>query len=285
VIATEKPEVLSAFLGQARQDGKRVGLYPTMGAFHGGHRSNIRQMAAECDVAAVSIFVNPLRLAPGQGTRPHPPDPGADLAQARQAGADIVLASRSDAMFPAEPLVPTPGRPLADVSGPREHPGLIDGTTSLLTKLFATAGPCYGYFGEKDYGHLVLVRRLVSDKSLPVVVVSCPIVREPDGLALSGRNAHLSAAERQAAPVLYWSLLAGKRVLEEHPGASAAQVRAAMLAASGRQELFQLAYAEVVDPRTLVAVEPECGEVRLMIAGRIGSTRLIDNVAANTGED
>jgi pantoate--beta-alanine ligase len=149
----------------------------------------------------------------------------------------------------------------------------------------ALAGPCHAYFGEKDYQQLVVVRHLVADLSLPVVVVACPTVREPDGLALSSRNAYLSAPQRAAVTVLYWSLLAGKRAVEEQRVKDVAEVRAAMTAVARREELVELDYAEVVDPGTL-SVPPAVGpEVRLLIAGRTGKARLIDNLAANGAED
>jgi pantoate--beta-alanine ligase len=156
---------------------------------------------------------------------------------------------------------------------------------TIVTKLLALAGPCHAYFGEKDYQQLVVVRHLVDDLSLPAVVVGCPTVREPDGLALSSRNAYLSATERSAATVLYHSLLAGKRAVEEQGLIDVAEVRTAMTAVAQREVLFELDYAEAVDPSTL-SVPPEVGaEVRLLIAGRTGKARLIDNLAANREGD
>jgi pantoate--beta-alanine ligase len=156
---------------------------------------------------------------------------------------------------------------------------------TIVTKLLALAGPCHAYFGEKDYQQLVVVRHLVADLSLPAVVVACPTVREPDGLALSSRNAYLSAPQRAAATVLYWSLLAGKRAVEEQRARDVAEVRAAMRAAARRTELFELDYAEVVDPTTFSVPPAVRAEVRLLIAGRTGKARLIDNLAANRAGD
>jgi pantoate--beta-alanine ligase len=275
-------------LDDARREGKLVGLHSTMGALHGGHRSNIRQMAAECDVAAVSIFLGPLPLGPGDDDKACARDLEGDLAQAEDAGADIVLASQR--VFEAAPLVTVRVGELAEALGGPRRPGHFDGVATLVTKLLAIAGPCYVYFGEKDYQQLVIVRRLVADLSLPVVVVSCPTVREPDGLALSSRNAYLSATERQVAPLLYWALLAGQRAIADHDNhdnrdhIDSLLVRAAMTNVAARPP-FQLDYAEVVDPYTLAPVATVSGEVRLLIAGRIGRARLIDNLAANTKED
>jgi len=283
VIVTDRPEMLRELADEARRGGKRVGLHPTMGALHGGHLANIRKMAMECDVAAVSIFVNPLQFGPGEDICTYPRDLDHDLGLAEEAGADVVLAPPAGAMFPEEPLVRVRVEGLGEVLEGAARPGHFAGVATVVTKLLALAGPCSAYFGEKDYQQLVVVRRLVAELSLPVVVVPCPTVREPDGLALSSRNAYLSSAEREAAPVLYWSLLAGKRAIEERSCRDGAEVRAVMKQVAARQKLFELGYAEVVDPRTLAGVNVVSGEVRLVIAGRIGRTRLIDNVVANGG--
>jgi pantoate--beta-alanine ligase len=183
-------------------------------------------------------------------------------------------------MFPEEPLTTVSVRGLSEVLEGPHRPGHFDGVATIVSKLFAIAGPCSTYFGEKDYQQLLIVRRLVSDLSLPVVVVACPTVREPDGLALSSRNAYMSAEERAAAPALYWSLLAGKRAIEEQGVTSPGDVRAAMREVASREKRLQLDYAEVASPEALTAPDVISGEVRLLIAGRIGNTRLIDNVAA-----
>ena len=281
MIVTENAAELRAFLDEARLDGKSVGLHPTMGSLHGGHSANIRKAAAECDVAAVGVFVNPLQFGPGEDFDAYPRDLGRDCSRAQEAGADIVFAPSTAAMFPEEPHVTVRVNRLADVLEGARRPGHFDGVATIVTKLLALAGPCHAYFGEKDYQQLVVVRHLVADLSLPVVVVACPTVREPDGLALSSRNRYLSVPERVAATVLYWSLLAGKRAVEERGVTDVAEVRAAMISVAQREELFEPDYVEVADPGTL-SVPPAVGaEVRLLIAGRIGKARLIDNLAAN----
>jgi pantoate--beta-alanine ligase len=256
-----------------------------MGSLHGGHLTIIRRAAAETDVVVVSIFVNPLQFGPGEDFDAYPRDLERDCAQAEEAGADVVFAPSTAAMFPEEPQVTVRVNRLADVLEGAHRPGHFDGVATIVTKLLALAGPCHAYFGEKDYQQLVVVRHLVDDLSLPAVVVGCPTVREPDGLALSSRNAYLSATERSAATVLYHSLLAGKRAVEEQGLIDVAEVRTAMTAVAQREELFELDYAEAVDPSTL-SVPPEVGaEVRLLIAGRTGKARLIDNLAANREGD
>ena len=261
-----------------------MGVHMTMGALHGGHRSNIRRAAAECDVVAVTIFVNPLQFGPAEDFASYPRDLQRDCAQAEEAGADIVLAPSTLAIFPEEPLVTVRVKRLADVLEGALRPGHFDGVATVVAKLLAICGPCDAYFGEKDYQQLVIVRRLVTDLSLPVVVVACPTVREPDGLALSSRNDYLSPDERIAARALYWSLLAGKRAVEEQGVTNVGDVQAAMMDVAGREKLFRLDYAAVAAPSDLTPPLQISGEVRLLIAGRIGKARLIDNVAANAME-
>jgi pantoate--beta-alanine ligase len=284
VIITTEPQEWSAFLDRARQDGKQVGLHLTMGALHAGHRANIRRAAAECDVVAVTIFVNPLQFGPYEDFGAYPRDLAGDTAQAEEAGADIVLAPATAAMYPEEPLATVRVKHLSEILEGRHRPGHFDGVATIVTKFFALSGPCRAYFGEKDYQQLVVVRRLVSDLSMPVEVVACPIVREPDGLALSSRNAYLGPAERVAARALYWSLLAGKRAVEEEGTTKPGEIRAAMVEVARREEIFDLDYAEVVDPATLEVPPFVSGEARLLVAGRVGKARLIDNVAANAAE-
>jgi pantoate--beta-alanine ligase len=278
VILTTAPEELRAYMDNARRDGKRVGLHLTMGALHAGHRANIRRAAAECDAVAVTIFVNPLQFGPNEDFGAYPRDLGTDIAHAEDAGADIVLAPGTEAMYPEEPLVTVHVKRLGEILEGRHRPGHFDGVATVVAKFLALSGPCRAYFGEKDYQQLVVVRRLVTDLSLPVDVVPCPTVREPDGLAMSSRNAYLGPAERLAARALYWSLLAGKRAVEEQGLTAPARVRAKMLEVSNREPLFELDYAEVVDASTLEVPAVLSGESRLVVAGRVGKARLIDNV-------
>ncbi|HTV11848.1 MAG TPA: pantoate--beta-alanine ligase [Acidimicrobiales bacterium] len=282
MIVVSEPDDFRALLEQARSSGKSIGFHPTMGALHGGHRANIRQMAAECDVASVSIFVNPLQFGPGEDFRSYPRDLDGDLAQAQEAGADAVLVPR--AAFGEEPLTTVRVKRLGHVLEGLSRPVHFEGVATIVTRLLSIAGPCFAYFGEKDYQQLVIVRRLVEDLSLPVVVVNCPTVREPDGLALSSRNSYLSKEERRAAPALYWALLAGKRAIEEEGEKDPVEVRSAMERAVSREPLLGLDYAVVADPGSLDEVELVEGEVRLLIAGRLGKTRLIDNLKAARSE-
>jgi pantoate--beta-alanine ligase len=167
---------------------------------------------------------------------------------------------------------------LSEVLEGAMRPGHFQGVATIVTKLLSLAGPCRAYFGEKDYQQLAVVRRLTRDLSLPAEIVACPTVRAADGLALSSRNAYLTPGERAVAPTLYQALQAGR---DKAAGTNTADaVRAAMVATVARRPAFQLQYAEVVDPADLTPLTTMDRDARLMIAARLGRTRLIDNLAA-----
>ncbi|HET6794649.1 MAG TPA: pantoate--beta-alanine ligase [Acidimicrobiales bacterium] len=269
---------LSAALDAHRLGGGTVGLVPTMGALHDGHASLIRRATGECDLAAVTIFVNPLQFGAGEDFEAYPRTLDADLAVAGAAGASVVFAPTVAAMYPVPMMTTVSVGGMTDVLEGASRPGHFDGVATVVAKLFAMAGRCRAYFGEKDFQQLAVVRRMASDLSLPVEVVGCPTVREPDGLALSSRNSYLTPEERRAAPLLHRALRAGAEAVAAGEGAPAA--RRAIVATVAAEPLFSLDYAEVVDPSTFTTPDPLSGPVRLLIAARLGRTRLIDNLAA-----
>lgn len=258
-----------------------VGLHPTMGALHGGHKANIRRAAAECGAVAVTIFVNPLQFGPDEDFEAYPRPIEADLAVADEAGAAVVFHPRPGGMFSAPPLTSVRVEGISQRWEGAFRPAHFQGVATIVTKLLSLAGPCYAYFGEKDYQQLAVVRRLVEDLSLPAAVVGCTTVREPDGLALSSRNAYLSDEERRAASCLYWALLAGKRAVEDEGATSGDAVRRAMAQVLDGQRVFRADYADIVDPVTLDPLTVVAGPARLLIAARCPSARLIDNLAVN----
>jgi pantoate--beta-alanine ligase len=249
-------------LDSARADGKTVGLVPTMGYLHEGHASLIRRSAAECDVTAVTVFVNPLQFGANEDLSRYPRDLDRDVATAEAEGAALVFAPPVEEMYPGGPVLTSIH--VAAVSDGMEgasRPGHFDGVATVVAKLFAIAGPCRAYFGEKDFQQLAVVRRMAADLSFPVDVIGCPIVREADGLAMSSRNVYLSPEQRAAAIVLYRALQAGAA-----DGGNAREVMADVVAS---EPLAQLDYAEVIETDH---------EYRLLIAARLGATRLIDNL-------
>jgi pantoate--beta-alanine ligase len=267
-------------LDACRGKGQQVGLVPTMGALHAGHMSLIRRAAAECDVVAVTDYVNPLQFGSGEDLAAYPRELERDTRLAEEAGANFVFAPTVEEMWPEAPATTVSITGLAERLEGASRPGHFDGVTTIVTKLFSLSGPCVAYFGEKDFQQLAVVRRLISDLSLPVELVACPTVRETDGLALSSRNAYLTAAEREAAPALYYALLAGKRAVEDDAVDDPDLVEKSMAESLSRQPLFTLDYAAVADPDTLERPNRVSAEVRLLIAARIGRARLIDNVPA-----
>lgn len=259
----DRGDQLRKELDAARAAGRTVGLVPTMGALHEGHASLIRRSAAECDVTAVTVFVNPLQFGPSEDFATYPRDLSGDVDVAAAAGAGLLFAPPVDDMYPQRPTV-TVTVAGEDMLEGASRPGHFDGVATVVAKLFNLAGPCRAYFGEKDWQQLRVVRRLAADLSFPVEVVACPTVRDADGLALSSRNAGLSADERRAATVLYRALRAGvaARMAGER---SRDTVRRIMVDTVASEPLAALDYADVLPDR-------------LLIAARVGGVRLIDNM-------
>jgi pantoate--beta-alanine ligase len=265
-------------LDRARRDGATVGLVPTMGYLHEGHASLMRAAAAETDVATATIFVNPLQFAAGEDLGTYPRDLAGDLALADTCGVQHVFAPTVAEMYP-QPLLTS-----VSVSGitarfeGAARPEHFAGVATVVAKLFAIAGPCRAYFGEKDFQQLAVVRRMVADLSMPVEVVGCPIVRDPDGLALSSRNVYLSEAQRAAAPVLHRSLVAAA-ALAEGGEQDPEVIRRALADGVAAESEAELDYAELVDAATLEPATSVSGAQRLLVAARFGATRLLDNLA------
>ncbi|MDO5617930.1 MAG: pantoate--beta-alanine ligase [Kocuria sp.] len=254
-----------------------VGLVPTMGALHDGHGHLVRQARGENDVVAVSIFVNPLQFGPTEDLSRYPADLPGDLQRLRELGVDVVFAPSVDQMYPGGlPLVRISSGDLGTRLEGGSRPGHFDGVLTVVAKLFALAGGPHrlrSYFGQKDAQQLLIVERMVRDLNLAVEIRPVPIVRAPDGLALSSRNSYLNDDERAAALVLSRTLsqLAGGSL---NLGAAREQIQAQRIGDS--EQSVELDYLVVVDPNTLESAEPEPGMLAL-VAARVGSTRLIDN--------
>jgi len=228
------------------------------------------------------VFVNPLQFDDAADLSAYPRDLRADVGLVRDAGAAIVFAPPVSEMYPGHPAPPATSVHVAGVSEGLEgasRPGHFDGVATVVAKLFALAGPCRAYFGEKDFQQLAVVRQMVGDLSLPVEVVPCPTVREEDGLAMSSRNRRLAPDERRAATALWRALSAGRRCVEggeQDPG----RVGAVMRAVLAGEPLVACDYAVAVDPVTLGRPSVVDGELRLLVAARVGDVRLIDNEGA-----
>lgn len=267
-----------ARLDAARAAGRRVGYVPTMGYLHEGHASLARRARAECDVVGMSIFVNPLQFAPTEDLAAYPRDLARDCALAEGAGVDVVFAPEVAEMYPRPALTTVT---VAAVSAPMEgiaRPTHFTGVATVVSKLFNIFGAGRAYFGEKDWQQLAVVRRMAADLDVPVEVVGCPTVREPDGLAMSSRNVYLTPQERAAAPVIHRTLTeAAARIGagEHDPDAIRSLLRERIGAVCDHFD-----YGEVVDASTLEHLDPLRGELRLLVAAKFGKARLIDNVGA-----
>ncbi len=269
---------LDAALADVRALGGTVGLVPTMGALHAGHAVLVREAAARADAVVVSIFVNPLQFGPGEDLDRYPRTFEADLDACRDAGATVVYAPSVDEVYPGgDPQVTVEPGPLGSVLEGATRPGHYRGVLTVVAKLFGLTRPDLAFFGQKDYQQLVLVRRMVDDLCLRVQVVGVETVRETGGLALSSRNAFLDDPQRRAAQTLSAALRAGAAVGAD--GADA--VRRAAQAVLEDEVEVEVDYLALTSPGLTEA--PVAGEARLLVAARVGSTRLIDNLAVLLG--
>lgn len=276
----------SSLLDAARGAGRTVGLVPTMGALHAGHRSLIERAAAECDTVAVSIFVNPTQFGDAGDLAAYPRTLEADLALVADAGTAVAFVPAVTEMYPGWPEAPATSVSVPSLGHRWEgesRPGHFDGVATIVVKLLSAAGRCRAYFGEKDFQQLALVRRVSRDLSLSVEVVGCPTVRDRDGLALSSRNARLSADQRRAALSLSRALRAGAAV--QARGACAASVEAVMAEVVSVEPEAALDYAALVDADDLEPAADLSGTrpLRLLIAATVGPVRLIDNIDPRAG--
>jgi pantoate--beta-alanine ligase len=268
-------------LDGARAAGQRVGFVPTMGYLHAGHASLMAAARADTDLVVASVFVNPLQFGPTEDLTAYPRDLARDAALADGEGVDLLFVPSADEMYPGGAV--RTSVTVAELSAPlegRARPTHFAGVATVVAKLFAIVGPCRAYFGDKDFQQVAVIRQMVRDLSMPVDVIACPTEREPDGLAMSSRNAYLTDEERAAAPVLHAALLVGRLAIDAGER-DAARVRALMAELIDAQPLADLDYAEVVQAATLQPVEPLAGELRLLAAARFGRARLIDNVGAS----
>ncbi|MGQ0824816.1 MAG: pantoate--beta-alanine ligase [Actinomycetota bacterium] len=268
---------LRAACERARAAGQRVGLVPTMGFLHAGHRSLIRAARAVTDFVVVTIFVNPLQFAPHEDLDRYPRDLDGDVRHAGAEGADVVFAPSTTEMYPRPARTTVRVGVLTDDLCGAARPTHFDGVTTVVTKLFAIIGPCDAFFGRKDAQQLAVVTRMAEDLNLPVNVVGCPLLREPDGLALSSRNAYLSPTERAAAPVLFAALSEAAVAIsdgERDPD----KVRMIVECKVREEALAALEYVEVRDAHDLTPLTMLAGDVLVAVAARVGPTRLIDNI-------
>lgn len=272
------PAKTHQMIRDARRRGLTIGCVPTMGALHEGHVSLIRQAKSECDFVVATIFVNPTQFAPNEDFSKYPRTLEADLEMCREAGASLVFTPQTTDMYSPDAETIVRVTKLSTVLEGAHRPGHFDGVTTVVSKLFLITDPDKAYFGQKDFQQQLVIRRMVTDLNFPVQIVTCPIIRESDGLAMSSRNRYLSPDERRTAAQLYQALMLGEKLAKEttlSPPEISARMQAHLESAGGIQvQYVVLADTSSLEPLTARTAPQAVG----LIAARVGTTRLIDNL-------
>jgi pantoate--beta-alanine ligase len=260
-----------------RKEGKRIGFVPTMGFLHEGHLSLMRQARQESDEVVASIFVNPTQFGPKEDLDRYPRDAEGDRAKCLSAGVDTLFMPSAAEMYPEKPSVFVTVEGIADILEGAVRPGHFRGVATVVAKLFNVVKPHRAYFGQKDYQQCAVIRRMVAGLNLGVEVIVLPTVREADGLAMSSRNAYLDPEQRRKATSLFRALTSGEELIKSgvrEPDKIKQKMRAVIV----REKGVEVDYAEVADLDSLAPLEMVEGKMVLLVAARIGNTRLIDNL-------
>ena len=271
-------EDLRAVLASIRSSGRSVGFVPTMGALHEGHLSLLRSARRSSEAVVLSIFVNPLQFGPREDFAAYPRPEDEDLAAAELEGTDVVFVPDGGEMYPEAAATTISVGPIGDELEGKDRPGHFDGVATVVAKLFNLVQPDVAWFGQKDAQQVAVIKQLVRDLSFPVKIEVAPTVRAADGLALSSRNAYLSAEERPRASAIYRALERGRDELRDADPETVEKLMWEMLLDEGMRP----SYAKVVDPDTFGSPKQE-GPVLLVIAASLGTTRLIDNILVERG--
>lgn len=277
MLIVEHPAKCRSAVREAQKRGMTVGLVPTMGALHDGHLSLIKTAREQCDTVAVTIFVNPTQFGPNEDLEAYPRPLEQDLDKCREHGATMVFTPSVETMYPqgGETSIHVGG--VTEGLCGRSRPSHFDGVATIVAKLFHILPVDVAFFGEKDYQQLVMIRKMVRDLDLPIEIVGCPTIRESDGVAMSSRNAYLSAEQRVQATVLYRSIVGAAALIEQgncHVPELVEAIRAEIAAAGP----VEIEYVEVVDAATLEILSTVDRPARICLAVKIGVCRLIDNV-------
>jgi len=270
------PNLLQQKMLALRQTGKKMGLVPTMGFLHEGHLSLIRTARSQCDILVVSIFVNPTQFAPNEDLEAYPRDFKADEQHCKKEGTDILFYPSADSMYPQNSSIWVEETTLSKNLCGASRSGHFRGVCTVVAKLFNLVQPAIAVFGEKDAQQLRIIERMVRDLFFPIQIIRAPLVREPDGLAMSSRNKYLSKEERKAALCLRKALLLASHLFEKGEQ-SPSILKAAITHEIKKTPLAKIDYIEIVDDQNLTPVEEIKSSVLIALAVKIGKTRLIDN--------
>jgi pantoate--beta-alanine ligase len=276
MVKAEKITKMREIIKEWKSKGLTIGFVPTMGCLHEGHMSLVERAARENNRVVVSIFVNPIQFGPNEDYEKYPRSLSSDLEKCCSAGVHAVFCPSVNEMYPDKSLAFVNVESLDENLCGKTRPNHFRGVCTVVAKLFNIISPDRAYFGQKDAQQLAIVSKMTSDLNFDIEIISCPILREKDGLALSSRNSYLSSDERAAAVVIYSALESAKALLKRGER-SAGNVKAAMKTEIEKQPLAAVDYVEVVDAKTLSPVEKITGTVLVAAAVYIGKTRLIDN--------
>lgn len=275
-------EEMRAALRHAKGSTQRIGFVATMGALHDGHLSLVRAAKAQADVVVASIFVNPTQFGPNEDFSRYPRTFESDCQMLNKEGVDLLFAPSVEDMYPTGAVTYVTVEGLSERLCGKSRPGHFRGVTTVVSKLFNIIGPDLAFFGQKDAAQAAIIRRMVRDLNFPVKVVVSPIVREPDGLAMSSRNAYLDAGQRKSALVLSRALSRVKAAFDKGEQTAAKLIDVGIRVLKSEPGA-QLDYLEIVNPETLEPVEFVRGSALVAVAAFVGTTRLIDNVVLQKG--
>ncbi len=279
----ETIESVRILVKAARGKGKKIGLVPTMGALHIGHISLIEAAIKSCEFVVVSIFVNPTQFGPGEDFEKYPRPLEADLKICKKAGVHAVFAPTPEQMYPGENLTWVNVEKITESLCGRSRPLHFRGVTTVCAKLFNIVAPDVAYFGQKDAQQAIVIRRMVADLNMPLEIVVCPTVREPDGLAVSSRNQYLSERQRKDATYIYKSLQICREMIDNGSTDTRkiiAETQKILLQTSS----IEIEYISIVDAETLEDIDRIAGRVLIAVAARLGPARLIDNILIDTNK-
>jgi len=276
-------ESVRALVRAARSGGKKIGFVPTMGALHRGHISLIEAAKQQTDFVVVSIFVNPTQFGPGEDFQKYPRPLEMDLKICRQQGVDLVFTPKSAEMYASENLTWVTVEELSEPLCGQFRPGHFRGVATVCAKLFNIVQPDVAFFGQKDAQQAIVIKRMVADLNMPLEIIVCPTVREPDGLAMSSRNQYLSPSQRKDAAYIYKSLQKCRQMIDQGIK-DVQQITAEMQKVLSQVPSAKIEYVNIVDAESLEKADRIAGKILAAVAVKIGLTRLIDNILVDTSK-